>query len=308
MDKFKTFKLEGFDDIDVFQPGIRYYIDLIQGHRYFAFLKQNHGLWDGLVDFMEIESRIRESRGKRNWFKRMENYFSKNNGFVNEREKAFIKLEEKGIGKYHFVGGFMDEIISQFQNPIQNDYYFEAISFRGFSNSAPPDEGGARHTAERMREAVLRFCPIQPLWHDGLIWKDAIMTGELDSLFEIIRGLKVVIVGPQHLSSLGKILKIKDFNHVSIHPTAAIKDRFQILDRVKQIAKINDVPKVFLFQAGAFSYWLIYRLFKDAPQAFYLDMGLALDIWFPDKVSIQPWFIKNKDIIIANMKLGGIYK
>ena len=72
-------------------------------------------------------------------------------------------------------------------------------------------------------------------------------------------------------------------------------------------ADLQATPKVLMFQAGSLSWWLIYRLFPDLKNTFFVDVGRPLDIWYPDVVGKQPWFRHNKDFLLQKMGLEGLF-
>src|SRR3989304_10081968 len=94
---FNSFKLEGFDDIEVLQPGIQYYIELIKSCHYFAFVKRTHGFWDLLVDLMDVEKHVKADNhfGRMNWIRRVSGFLiSLKKDNVQKRERTIEKLEQ----------------------------------------------------------------------------------------------------------------------------------------------------------------------------------------------------------------------
>src|SRR5262245_25318729 len=60
------FHLEGLPDVPVVQPGLPFYLDLLDRRVGFAFVKRTHGFWDGLVFLCESapEIQARVDRGE----------------------------------------------------------------------------------------------------------------------------------------------------------------------------------------------------------------------------------------------------
>lgn len=308
----KSFKLEGFDDIVVLQPGIQYYIDLIKSQHYFAFIKRTHGFWDLLVDLQNSteQAGVHDNidRPLKQYILKLLPYLNRKN--IQRRKEILDKLEETQHYKYFWKDAFIDELLRDLQEGNKNNNFIEAISFRGYPREGPHTKLlDAKYDKDELRKALLSYVSKQPIWHDALVWKYATFSGDLLGLFSTMQTLRIILIGPPHLESLGRFLKIKDFKHVSIHPTEAIKDRAQILNELSSIVENSgNVPCVCIFQAGTLAFWLIYRMFRNYPNVFYLDIGRVLDIWYPEIVSPQPWFKNNKDLIISKMHLEPWYK
>lgn len=310
---FESFSLEGLDDIKILQPGIRYYTELIRNNNFFAFVKRTHGFWDLLVEIRKLETKHYEESSRSVWLKRLFDRLMRADAVRRKKalDESLNKLEVEDVVKHLWESTFINDLLHDLQNPHQSNYYFEAISFRGFSNSGgTPEKTDSRYPIKKLREAVLAYCPNQPKWHDALVWKDAVFSGELKDFFDLLKRTRVIIVGPSHLKTLGGILGYENFHHISIRPpTEGIKYREQTLDSIMELLhKTTDTSTACIFQAGALAYWLIYRLFSKIPNTFFLDVGRVLDIWYPDIVSKQHWFVKNRELIITKMELEKFYR
>jgi hypothetical protein len=143
-----------------------------------------------------------------------------------------------------------------------------------------------------------------------LVWKQAILDGTFSHVIKAIAQMPVLVIGPPHVSSIGHHFGLREFHHIVIPITGAPSERRCLLgrctDALKRITK-GGSPGVVLYQASALAIWLIYRLFSFRPRSFHLDVGRALDVWFPDVVGQQPWFINNRERIITNMQLEHLY-
>lgn len=313
---FKVLKLEGFDDVTVIQPGIHFYVDLIRRREYFTFLKRTHGFWDVLIDLYEVCPEVIEAlrspsrqpaRGVGGLIRRLLSRMSPApmDHDWELPDEVIEKLESLRSYKNFWRGRFANEVVRDLQTPHRHRYYFEANSFRGYSNS---DKKPALHPVDQLRDVYHIFHTSNRIFHDGLVWKDAVFSGELYDVFDAIRDLEIIMVGPSHLENLGELLGLDRFHHVPIHATEATTDREELLKQCLQLAHTLARPKAFLFQAGALAYWIIYRMFPQVNKSFLLDFGRALDVWYPNVISTQDWFRDNRELIITRMHLEEFYR
>jgi hypothetical protein len=293
--------LEGFLDVPVLQPGLRFYLDLIERREGFAFVKRTHGFWDGLVFLSDCAPEIgaRVNRGEAVEAARVRAALNDVNIVeFTERRSYYVN---------HFREHFYTELVEDLQRPLAIPAYIEATSFRGYPNSGVPL---AYHPVERLRGVHRSFHTSGRKAHDALVWKQAILDGTFSHVVKAIAQMPVLVVGPPHLSSIGHRLGLREFHHIVIPLSGAPSERHSVLgrctDALKQVTK-GGRPGVVLYQASALAFWLVYRLFSLRPRSFHLDVGRCLDIWFPEVVGQQPWFVKNREGIIANMQLEHLY-
>jgi hypothetical protein len=293
--------LEGFPEVPVLQPGLRFYLDLIERQEGFAFVKRTHGFWDGLVYLSdcapEIGARVnRREAVEAAWVRAALND-------VNIVEST----ERRSFYFNHFRDHFYTELVEDLQRPLAIPAYFEATAFRGYPGS---DARPAYHPVERLRAVHHSFHTSGRQAHDALVWKQAILDGTFSHVAKAIAQMSVLVVGPPHLSSIGHRLGFKEFHHIVIPLSGAPGERLSVLgrcaDALKQITT-HGRRGVVLYQASALAFWLIYRLFSLRPRSIHLDVGRCLDVWFPEVVGQQPWFVQNRARIIANMQLEHLY-
>ena len=215
--------------------------------------------------------------------------------------------EQRSYYFNHFRDQFYTELVEDLQRPLAIPAYIEGTAFRGYPNSDAPL---AYHPVERLRGVHHSFHTSGRKAHDALVWKQAILDGTFWHVVKAIAQMPVVLIGPPHLSSIGHHLGLREFHHIIIPLAGAPGERLSLLgpctDALEQITK-GGRPGVVLYQASALAFWLIYRLFPLRPRSFHLDVGRALDIWFPEVVGQQPWFVHNREKIIANMQLEHLY-
>lgn len=302
--------LEGFEDIQIIRPGTRYYIKLLESGELFAFNKRTHGFWDLLVQLKRIDQQVGESR--RSAVGKVMGWLRGASLGGRERRRKILLAEKEEVSRYKsfWVGNFSGELIKDLQRFSRYPLVMEGISFRGHSGTGMHTKGvDAAFTKEELRDALSHYVPRQPIWHDALVWKDAIITGEFRELIDAIRPMGVVVVGPAHLESLGRLWNLPHFSHIAIHATNAIGDRERILERIVTALEMDGGRRsVCLIQAGVLAFWLAYRLMDRGVKSSLIDLGRVLDVWYPQIVGSQPWFRTVKESVISRMGLEGLYK
>jgi hypothetical protein len=286
--------------VTVLQPGFPFYLDLLARGEGFAFVKRTHGFWDGLVYLREAVPEIDARVG------RGEPVTSKMVRVALSDANVVEALEQRSRYDEHYRDHFWTELVEDLQNPHREPLYIEANSFRGYPNSPFP----ALNPVAELRAVYRSFHTSRRPAHDAQVWKQAILDGTFRQVVEILRGMSVILVGPAHLSALEGHFGLREFRHIVIPLSGAPRERRALLRRCTAVLREawrGRRPTAVLYQAGALAYWLIYRLFSVAPDAFHLDLGRCLDVWFPEVVGAQPWFVQNGDRIIANMRLEHLY-
>jgi hypothetical protein len=300
--------LEGFTDLPVLQPGLDFYLGLLRRGVGFSFVKRTHGFWDGLGFLCQSAPEIaaRVERGEPIHADMVRQAVS--DPVVLETLVRRCQVGVSGGANFvnHFHEHFYTELVEDLQAPLALSTYFEANSFEGF-----PHGHNALNPVDWLRRVYHSFHTSGRPAHDALVWKQSIIDGTFREVVEAIRDLPVMLVGPPHLSDIGVHLGLRDLRHIVIPLVGAPLERSSLLKQCSETLRRltrGRGPATILYQAGALSFWLIYRLFPRAPRTFHLDVGRCLDVWYPDVGGRQPWFLDNREEIIANMNLNSIYK
>jgi hypothetical protein len=307
-ESFPVAHLEGYADLPVVRPGLAWYAARLREGRPFAFLKRTHGFWDRCVDVCDaspafrafVEANVGRKDDARPGAEEIE-------AALRITPDMAAALEKLRIFKHFWEGGFFADLVRDLRNPHRSDRWIESISLRAHSR---PAERASVHPAPRLREMVLALARRDMTYHDALVFKDAVFTGELVQLMDAVREHEVIAVGPKHIEGLGRAAALPRFRHVRIRATEAIEDREEILGEVRSLLRswrLRRTSRVVLLQAGTLSWWLAHRLFPDAEDVWFLDMGRVLDIWFPQVAATQPWFTADRDEIVRAMGLGAIH-
>ena len=308
---FPAVELEGFDDVVVVRPGIDWYVERLRDERPFAFVKRTHGIWDYLVDLAEVHPPFRALVDEA--LRRDDPAFPAP-GDV-ERvlaldEDTIARLEMRKPYKGFWEGGFARDIVVETRNPHADERWIEANSFRGYSGS---DAKPALHPVAQLREVYLAIRSRATTYHDALTFKDGMLDGGFRRVLDALAPMRVVLVGPPHLAKFGSLAGLPKFDFVRIHPTDAVRERERVLEACRRklapgLFRRTRGPTAFVFQAGWLSWWLMYRLFPEAPDVWQLDVGRTLDAWYPGIAKGQNWFRADRDAIVSSMRLEKIYR
>ena len=288
-------------------PSPNFYINLLKKNIPFAMNKRTHGFWDALVyieyvtkDFEKIYSSIlnkneiltlacRWMREQPQWYQR----------FV-----------------YIFGEGFIRECFNDLNYPNNSKNLFQAISIVGTFGQKIPDSNKLHK--EKMIEIICNLTKRFNKIYDATIWKEAAYTGELLNLVKTIQDRPIIAIGPNHLKKLNERIELKNFKFVEIpNHGGAIKKRLDVFqdlnNAIKEIISINkNSHPIIILQAGCIANWLIERLFNDHKNISYLDMGLVLDVWFPEIITTKSaswgWFGQRRYLILKKMKVEKLYR
>jgi hypothetical protein len=289
-------------EIRIIEPGFDFYLGRVLRREQFVFVKRSHGFWDRLADACDVVPELipmveAASSGCGEEERRMmqEQFLSRLSRLSEEEVR---RLEGRRGYKRYWTDDFVIDLLRAVMHPLRRADYFEAVTLRGL------------HEEARLKMMCRAFMPAYSVFHGANVWKQAAKSGALLGLCDALRSFAVILVGPSHLSPLGEMLQWPRFRHVGIHPTEAVAERETTLAECRRrVAEFSgDVaPVAILFQAGAMSHWLVYRLADDVGSGFLLDMGRALDVWFPEQVQSQPWFSGRREQIVRNMRLERLY-
>ncbi|MEO1612894.1 MAG: hypothetical protein AAFU55_11180, partial [Pseudomonadota bacterium] len=145
-----------------------------------------------------------------------------------------------------------------------------------------------RRAAAAMAAVETAF-PVPRVFEDGIAWKRFVAAGSLGEILPAIRARRVVLIANAGFADLGARWRLPDFHHLEIPPRDSHLDRYAIFERLAASLEAllpSDPsapgPLVLTQAGGSFSFWLMHRLRRRAPNAGYLDVGQALNPWFLD--------------------------
>jgi hypothetical protein len=283
------------------EPGT--FAERLESDRPFAYARLPHGFWDALwmrvMAQSEIESDARAAASSP----------------PHRRALATRLCAAVRHSNGAFAPAFMDEVLGDIPLHAANPAFFRAVSFKGqlvtddlMSYPAVPSQG------EVLQLFAQHFEPEETIY-DGTLCKKLLITGHLKRLPELCRERPVVLVTNRFLAALGKRWMLKDFTHVRIPRRRSQWQRADLLARASQaveaaVARGGRPPVVLTQCGGSLAFWLITRLVGRFPDAFYIDLGQALNGWFMDALDAgnMPWLKIYGRLIIENCGLEPYYR
>lgn len=109
-------------------------------------------------------------------------------------------------------------------------------------------------------------------YYDGTMWDKAVREGNLSPFIRQLRTMNVGIIGGSHLIPLGWMMGVK--THITI-PSVNCYDR---LEHVLGCVKEMDC-EVWLLMMGLVAPVAAYRLQKQNPDRFFIDIGSVFDVF-----------------------------
>ena len=162
---------------------------------------------------------------------------------------------------------------------------FVATSHLRYPNSDRMEAGSQND--DEILATIEATLPPAYVAHDGQLFKRATIDGRIRALYEALRSLRVIAVGPAWLATLKERLKLPRFGLRSID---GADDRQRILEAlVEDHRRLCGEPVAYLFHADLLSPWLVLQLHRRLRNAFLLDLGSALDICEPSRVREAAW-------------------
>lgn len=239
----------------------------------FAYARLTHGLWDSLYIVQEVAGRVgNDPRGR-----------TLTGDEIKAAATRLFAREYLNQGKDLEVENFGNEIEQDLlDNPRDADFW-TAIAVRGLPTFDDGVYGLDRDGLNGRLALIARFLLPTDTLYDATLWKRWALSGDLARFAEAARRHPVVLVGPGKFHTLGQKWGLPDYRHVAIGPRLSQLIRHEILERttasVLAASRPGGPKPIVLFQCGSLAYWLIRRLRSRCPDAFYLDIGQALDLW-----------------------------
>lgn len=248
----------------------------------FSFIKINHGFWEGIADA----------------------YAAYGEPIAAKHHVAADRVARR---PFFFEGGFVDELLQLLRKAVRSP---DRALFIGLELSAwPGDEAlvGTPVRPERSNPVVKEFRTANTADVDGLLLKRAVMDGEILKLFDTLRSMRVILVGPQYIEPLGQAAGWEHFEFLPIHPKNARKTR---LHTETQLRSLLDQPceraTCVLLQAGTLAPYWILRLRDLYPRTRWIDGGLAFSIASPEDLLERHWGqVYRKEILSTYRQLQG---
>lgn len=266
---------------DLLNPSPDVILSRIAEDRPFCFARLPHGFWDDFSACRRLATRLRNDARCR---------------FLNGDEVFNLSTRLLGCSRTfssnQVYESFFSEIEADLLDNPRDEAFWTAISLKGI----PTFDGGLygfdEEDVKDRAELLACFFRSADKLYDAMLWKRWALTGDMAKFPEAVRDHPVIVVGPPQFRSLGAKWRLSTFCHVEIPPDFSHLLRQRILTSVAQaieslLGARGDKKPIVLFQcSGELSYWFMRRLRPRYGDAFYIDIGQALDLWHwqPDAV------------------------
>jgi len=279
-------------DLEVYDPDIDFFLDKIQKNEYFSYTRQLHGFWDAIIGALILDPSLCKLSREEEWLKALSSVMVKAKNAMNPlrySDEVYFDVLKMIVNLDQYPGNFYFGVsdVNFYSTKLPEHSAYDLVSgFPAFRLLPVHNKSRCFTPTYGDRQQIIRyFLPDNYVPVNGVIWRKYGFRGSLIRLFEKLKNLPVVIVGPAHYSSFGQVAKLDKFYHIPIHGTRASFSRFQILDSIKQLhQKISGKQSLtFLFVAGTLSCWFINQLHGKLDRTNLIDTGLALDTLFTNK-------------------------
>ncbi|NJO18695.1 MAG: hypothetical protein HC877_24105 [Thioploca sp.] len=257
--------------LDFWNPThINYFINRIKNKESFSIIRFNLDAWTLFITAFN-------NMGFKSWPKNnINNNFLKKLG-VSTAKALEVRNKTNGMN-YIITAENFEGILKMIVNPKPKNFHL-SVSDRTYYYGSYPIPNGKPWVANLIKQ----MCPPGEIPFNSLVWKTWAMNGQIHKLFTDLKEYEIVLIGPHYLSKLPNIVKNNKIKHIKIHETnASINIEKQIKKLISLHEKLQNGDKkiIYICEGGAPVNWLIYRLHGKLKNAYMLDVGRSLDIYF----------------------------
>jgi dTDP-4-amino-4,6-dideoxygalactose transaminase len=233
---------------------------------------------------------------------RRQQYFSHarvNRGFF----EAWLSLRDGARSLAPARAGLLRDLAARLgQLPANDPDLFVATSHLHYPDSDRLEAGA--EDEQRILAAIEETLPPGYVPHDGQLWKRGTIDGRIRALYDALRPLPVVAVGPEWLIELGGRLRLSRFALKAVDGPAVTAEREEFLTALlDEHARFCGAPVAYLFHAELLSPWLVLALHRRMRNAFLIDLGSALDVCDPARMREATWGRVHWHAIARNLGL-----
>lgn len=265
----------------------------------FSIIRWTHGLWDHLYT-LEVIRKLLNNKLKNS---------SASDDVILALANRICAILFPKIGA--FANGFSSEIINDLENLSFSHNVYHSVAFKGYPTQDEKIFNVKKVLPSHLGRLALftkYFKPQNPIY-DSNFYKRWVISGLGKEIPDLIRNRNVILIANDLFNDLNCRWNLKrSFTHIQIDRGMSQRFRNQILERCREAINRTIMPNslspIVLFQAGSLAPWLISRLYKDYPNAFYIDMGQALNFWFMDKAELlrAHWMQVYKPVLLSHMQ------
>jgi hypothetical protein len=260
-------------------PPLEFFTARLERELPFAFARLPHGYWDGRILRRQIAAHPQLAG-------------------LPEPEQLALAGRIAGLArpeKASFAEAMFEEVLDTARRCREDPNFFSAVAFKGSLLTAEVFRASMT-AAERevcMEEVRRHFRPEDRLL-DALAWKRLADLDRIWPLADACRSRHVILVGPASVRGLDRRWRLQRHTHIGIPPNHGHRQRWSLLAEVRAAVdractEPGPLPVVVSMCGGSLAYWLFGRLFPRRREAFYLDLGQALQAWYPELGGRSPW-------------------
>ncbi len=250
----------------------------IEAGRPFSFVRIPHGFWDCSSALDRLTGELENDPRTRS---------------LSDAHRRALAIRLLAVGSPdngNFAGDYIDTILDDLRHHPRDPDLLTGIAFKGYPTYEDSAFGQGPPTPAnltRTKDFTQLFSPHDRLY-DATVWKRWALLGGLRRLPQVLSGRPLILVAQAFFGVLAERLQLPQLVMVDVPGQKTQLIRRQVLARIEaaieaQLDQAPDRPPVVLFQCGAsIAYWFILRLRARFPQATYLDIGQALNIWCID--------------------------
>lgn len=284
----------------VYNTDINYFIDLIDKKKYFSFVRLQIEWW--------CTARIAlQFMGYKGWM--FPNNIDFSPKFLKKWGRKMVKAwDEKQCYKRPWVfEAYIFESILNMVISEKDDNFYLSVSDRAWYFGKLPPKKGAWPWSNKMIKSMI---PAGEIPFNSICWRRWGHSGEIHKFFNKFKNKRIAIVGPYYFKNFGEKLGLKKYTHIEIDHIRACHYVENYLEQIKryhnEVNSNEDV--IYFFSGGSPGIWLIQQLHSKLSNAFLIDIGRALDVYyFYDKIRIGDarwkwgsWLERNPPIWVKN--------
>lgn len=227
-------------------------------------IKLCHGFWEQCVRF-EVKAR------------------SKNISIEYESDDA-IKLIES------FNPNWPGSLYFELKRYLNSNWsgFYKLVSPFGWKNALSVE--GTPYEGLKETVSAIKKNTVADNLYDGLIWKNAVSDGTIETFLSSIRYKDVILVAPDFAKGFAQLAGLKSEKYVQAHPTRAAWELDTLEKKVSDLLHESSYSIVLIEVGGVSSSVLACRLHKKFPKSLFLCLGQVLNIANLQKLSQTNWF------------------
>lgn len=145
------------------------------------------------------------------------------------------------------------------------------------------------------RDAISDIIDNRVPLHNGLFWKTSIYNQTFADFIRKIRTKNVLIIGSPIVKDFASFCLLPNAHFISVSQHSAVNDRYALLEEAKKALEAKP-DSVCLFSMGEFTgTWMIFHLHEKFPNAFFFDLGQAMNVCNLEYMEEVNWFIEDRE-------------